>query len=591
MKPRTPRHGRLDRAALVLLVAVGLHYLITLLVPQGADGSFAVERWNAAHRALAGPVAIFGMHRALYSPAFLAAVLALGALLLARAFIETPAAQLQARGRAHGWNAWFAPIASLLLGAVFVSLGVGTLTRYEGAVTLPSGRTVVDGAPAYDGLVAGLRFDDAFSGARIRLEDPLLAGESASPGVMVTVGDGRRARTSRLEPGDSARLGALRVRSEGRADSAMLAIEDAEGVLLDRMSVLFEPELAVEATVSPVAIDLGQGSRVQLRAGAREAPDEASGALSVSIASADGTWGAPLALEPGQAMPLPDGRWLRLISSAEVLHTTLSYDRTAPYRDVLLVLALIAALTSVFGLRGSTVVARVRTGMKPARDVAPSAPRAVDASAQAEPIAVADSRPRQPESRTLPAVAVALTVVLLLAAGLTARRGRTFRDEQAVYTVSSAAEAHEAFREAGVRGRILVLLDRDARIIGGVRMADFMESLEEPAADVPVTEHNLTSALVYAGIARSVYYVPPPAAWEAESLKYATRSDALQEGSGSRVRFYGADIHLSDPEQLEFGERVIVYIAADVANEYDPALLRELTDPEFADVVVKQVTP
>lgn len=583
MKRGGPRGSSADRLIIGLLGVIGAHYAVSWAVPQGADGSFAVERWRAGHEAIASFATVLGAHRALYSPVFLVAVLALGALLLARAFAHTPAAQERARAGA-GWSAWATPVAHLLLALVFITLGIGAMTGYSGALALPAGRTIVDGAEAYDGLVAGLWFDGAFSGASVRLEDPLLSEASVVPGATITLRANDRARTALLREGESAYLGALSVRSEAVADSALLTIEDGDGAPLGRVSVLFEPESAAEATVAPVAADLGGGVSVLIRVPVDDVSGGHTGAMSVSVAVSDGSWGPPLALELGQAAPLPDGRWLRLISSQPLAHVNLHYDATTPYRSVLVLLSLLAAAVSALSPRlarhrspGAATPSRARV----AGEVVSPADRTVrEAHAGAQP---------DRDSWTVAVAALVITLLLVLVAGLVGPRGRTFTSEQAEYTVSSATEAYEVLRDEGIKGRILVLIDDDARIVEGVRMAEFMASLD--GGDAPVTEHNFTSALVYSGIARSVYYVPPPAAWDAESLKYSSRSDALAEDSGTRVRFYGADVHLSDGEALDFGEQVIVYIGPAMEGQYDPALIRRLTDPDFADIVVRQVKP
>lgn len=568
-----------------LLVAL-LHYVVAWLIPQGADGSLVVERWKATHEGLAQITSVIGAHRALFSPIFLAVAFVLGVLLCAQSFAETAKAQQRVREDAAAWNSWMRPVAFLLLGLVFFSAGVSALTRYQGALALSAGRTIVDSLSAYDGLVTGIRFDGAFSGARLRLEDPLLTTPDIPASGTFTIRGSDRTTTMPLSEGESLRSGAVELRCDAFADSAMLVLEREDGSMLGRVSVLFEPASANESTVPPVVADLSENLRVLVRTAVDDSGGSAEG-VSISVAAQDGTLGEPAVLGVGQSVALPDGTWLRLISRARVAHVTLSYDGLEPYRSAASMLALLATITSILPLRRANGLVRRTTRAVSRRDVDALPVSAVPAVAHTSTAGPAERH----ASWMLPLAAVAATAFLVLASGLVGPRARAFSDGQAVYTVSSAAEAYQALHNAEVHGRILVLLDDDAGIVERVRMAQFMAALDGPLAEAPVTEHNLTSALVYSGIARSVYYLPAPSVRDAETQKYAARSDALAETTGSRVRFYGADVHLTDGVALEFREPVVVYIAADVQEQYDPALVARLTDPDFADVVVREVTP
>lgn len=184
---------------------------------------------------------------------------------------------------------------------------------------------------------------------------------------------------------------------------------------------------------------------------------------------------------------------------------------------------------------------------------------------------------------------IALLGVLALAQSVGVG-GRTYADAPKLYTVHTAAEAYEALRSEGVEGRILVLLDERSRIVPRVWMATFMESLDDSDIDPPVMKHNMTSCLIYAGIAREVYFVPPQGLWETEYARASSRADSLAEGQGVRLRFYGAPVHVRQASDLPpLREKAIVYIAGDAGAGYTSQFIAYVTSEQFADVVIRQV--
>lgn len=200
--------------------------------------------------------------------------------------------------------------------------------------------------------------------------------------------------------------------------------------------------------------------------------------------------------------------------------------------------------------------------------------------------------PRISDRSTMWAIAsVAALLLVLVVAQVVGVRGRTALPEQQVVEVTSAKEAYTAVKELGVRGRVLVLLDDRSRIVPRTWMATFMESLSDRSVEPPVMSHNLTSAFVYSGVAREVYFVPPDGSWDAELERMGRRPDALPEGNGARARFFGVPVHLTRSADLPFfREKVIVYVSPEAESRYAPDVLAELTDPRVSDVVIRQVT-
>lgn len=187
------------------------------------------------------------------------------------------------------------------------------------------------------------------------------------------------------------------------------------------------------------------------------------------------------------------------------------------------------------------------------------------------------------------AIGGAVLLVLSLAIGqVVGTSGRSYAPEELTYSASTAVQAYEAFTDADVRGRVLVVLDERSRIVPRTWMATFMSALENPEEEPPVMWHNLTSCLVYAGIAREVYFVPPDALWETELQRMSSRPDSLPEATGVRARFYGVAVRLLHPADVIplLDERVIVFADEALLAEYDPGFLAELE--QSADVVVMQ---
>lgn len=189
------------------------------------------------------------------------------------------------------------------------------------------------------------------------------------------------------------------------------------------------------------------------------------------------------------------------------------------------------------------------------------------------------------------ALAVILLAAVMAAGQALAIRGRVYSAEQVQITVGSPLEAYDALSSRGVKGRVLVLLDDRTRIVPRTWMATFMDSLQDSTVEPPVMKHNFTSCLMYAGIAREVYFCPPDGAWQTELDRVSRRPDSFPEGNGARVRFYGTPVHLIRSTDMPvFPEKVVVYIAEGAASRYDAAFMAAITDPTVADVIVRQVT-
>lgn len=184
------------------------------------------------------------------------------------------------------------------------------------------------------------------------------------------------------------------------------------------------------------------------------------------------------------------------------------------------------------------------------------------------------------------AVAGAVLLVATLGAGqYVGVSGREFAPGAPTHRVATALEAYQALGESGVSGRTLVLLDERSGIVPRTWMATFMDSLDDPSVEPPVMSHNLTSCLIYSGIVREVYFVPPDSRWDLEFQRLSSRPDALQDDAGVRIRFYGVPVRLVRAADLPMStEQVIVYADEGLLAEYDQGFLAALE--KTADVVV-----
>ncbi|MHB9003602.1 MAG: hypothetical protein ACYC6C_06000 [Coriobacteriia bacterium] len=558
------------------------------------------------------------------------ALLARVSLALRRCGLRVRTGTRIAEGLGLTWSRWAGPVSYVAFSLFVALLLLGLAAGYEGTLLLPSGITVSDEESAHESVVAGPLFDDGFSGADLRAEDSLLQadtwtdGSGAGPLVTLRIKDGRSA-SFELPTGAQVRLGSVLVRGAGQSASAAFSIETSSGVSTEEVLLLLEYARGSDASLTaPALINLsGRSPSLEVRVRLTTALDSSGApadalpvapeAIVETRVAGDGAFGQPVRIPLGGTVALPGETWLRLFSAGDVVRVVVSTDPAAPYRYALLVVTLLAAAVR-FVKPSRVLVGVVRNDATgPALHVIVSASwraqqlldcvgreleaaateqtvvRVDDAAAQAE-VPASTGEPPGPRVWILPAVVFAVLLGLLAASVSTGSRGRVYLEAPRAHTATSAADAYRFLEESGVRGRVLVLLDDRSRIVKGTWQAGLMDSLGDDGVEPPVMGHNITSSLIYAGIAREVYFIPPSASWDVEFARLAGRDDDIAEDTGLRVRFYGAAVHLTEADRLpEFDERVVVLLNGDIENEYDPAFLERITDPTVADVVVRQV--
>lgn len=133
----------------------------------------------------------------------------------------------------------------------------------------------------------------------------------------------------------------------------------------------------------------------------------------------------------------------------------------------------------------------------------------------------------------LAATALIGAALVAVAAGATAlgAAGRVFV-RPVVIEASSPAQAYAAWKAAGIRGRILVHLDRRL-VTDAVPLSHGIEDL-----DPRVDDGNFVVAGILSGRVREIFHVVPDAAWDdvRANLARRARTSALVVADGPRFR-------------------------------------------------------
>lgn len=185
-------------------------------------------------------------------------------------------------------------------------------------------------------------------------------------------------------------------------------------------------------------------------------------------------------------------------------------------------------------------------------------------------------------------VGVGWLVVLAVSAHAVGLGGRRYVTPSRRVAVSEPARAFEAFRDSGARGRVLVLFDHHTDIVPRIYLYAFTDSLEGSGTLPPITGGNIASGLIYAGVVREVYFVPPDEEWSGVVELVKSRFDAEKAGGGYRIRFEGAPVWVLREKDLpRFRERVVVYDADSQTDAEAARRIDALSGPASPDLVVR----
>lgn len=160
------------------------------------------------------------------------------------------------------------------------------------------------------------------------------------------------------------------------------------------------------------------------------------------------------------------------------------------------------------------------------------------------------------------AVGLGWLAMLAVSANAVGVGGRRYVTPPRRLEFSSPGRAFDAMRDSGARGRVLVLFDDRADLVERTYLYAFMDSLDGSGTRAPITRGDIVSGLIYHGVVREVWFVPPEEAWSRVVRVVKTHADARRVGAGYRIRFAGAPLIVVQEKDLpRFGERVIVYDA------------------------------
>lgn len=152
--------------------------------------------------------------------------------------------------------------------------------------------------------------------------------------------------------------------------------------------------------------------------------------------------------------------------------------------------------------------------------------------------------------------------MLAVSANAVGMGGRRYVTPSRRLEFSDPSSAFEAMYDSGARGRVLVLFDHRADLIERTYLYAFMDSLDGTGTRPPITHGDTVSGLIYTGVVREVWFVPPDEDWSRVVKVVRTHADVKRFGTGYSIRFAGAPLFVVKEKDLpRFDERVLVYDA------------------------------
>jgi hypothetical protein len=188
------------------------------------------------------------------------------------------------------------------------------------------------------------------------------------------------------------------------------------------------------------------------------------------------------------------------------------------------------------------------------------------------------------------ALAVALASLVALAVGLD-RVGRAARRGLPGHRVARApgpAEVLGAWRDAGVRGRSVLWLDRDLPVTQPAEQ-EVVAHLGDPTDPSRVDDENFLYLAMRENLVRRVVYVVPDERWDGYALAARDRPELHRDGSGFIQFVVGVPV-VSLPARLALasaGERSLLYVTDRTREFFGAALAERLeADATLSDLVV-----
>lgn len=188
-------------------------------------------------------------------------------------------------------------------------------------------------------------------------------------------------------------------------------------------------------------------------------------------------------------------------------------------------------------------------------------------------------------------MATALLVVATTTAVAVGYGGRHFvhGSAQVTFSTSSSSELYNRLLNTGVRGRTLVLFDREVAVSErDYRFRGMMPaSAGLPLEPVDIT--NETAWFMRSGIARRVFVVLPRDRFDERAPLLSDAWNVFVVKGGFERRMEGTPVIYTNGDEVGTlglgGEKAVVVVNSSEAASYDPALLAYWTAPDRADVV------
>ncbi len=222
------------------------------------------------------------------------------------------------------------PLFHATLALLFLVIGLGRLGRCEGVLQVPVGSTVTDSAESYaraneSPLCLG------HSGLGVGASDLVFeytdrdgVPRGASPVVTLYARDGRQLAGHHVYPNAPLRHGSLLVHMAGYGLAPVFSLESTGGSVISTAHAFVDFDASKASGTTPAGLEVtgaDDSVRHDLRVvvPADRTPEGVvgrvprDGRVEVSVASDEGT-GPPVTLRPGEALTLPEGARLRLVS-------------------------------------------------------------------------------------------------------------------------------------------------------------------------------------------------------------------------------------------------------------------------------------
>jgi len=168
------------------------------------------------------------------------------------------------------------------------------------------------------------------------------------------------------------------------------------------------------------------------------------------------------------------------------------------------------------------------------------------------------------------------------------RDARRFLPDRRVISVRDGVEALEALRRAGVRGRVLLWLDRSLPL-NGVPEASAAAFLRDPSAAPPGGEESVLYLAMRANLVRRVVYVVPDDRWEGYAAAARARPELYADGGGFVQFVEGVPVvSRRAREALALpAERAILYVTPGAREFFGARAVDELiANPALSDLVL-----